>query len=219
MRGLGSRIAGKNVDLTGQRVRGTLTGGWAGMADAGRSATKVRATARKTATRPKSSGGTSRPTKSSAKTSGTRTSAAKASRPKATSTRTAKGTRARTSGARAAKKPTSAKAGATTTMQRPAARPSAARANGNGVNVPVPVLTPHMKTLHVPTPGMGYVEDAGRVVAGYLPPPERLAFYGGLGIAAVAGLIDWPVAAAIGVGTMIARRTMRGGARTRSGRP
>jgi hypothetical protein len=88
------------------------------------------------------------------------------------------------------------------------------------VNVPVPVLTPHLKTLHVPTPGMTYVGDAGRIVAGYLPSPERMAFYGGLGIAAVIGAIDWPVATAIGIGTMIARKTGRGmGARSRTGRP
>jgi hypothetical protein len=91
-------------------------------------------------------------------------------------------------------------------MRRPAAR-GAGSTNGNGVNVPVPVLTPHMKVVHVP--GMSYVEDAGRVVAGYLPPPDRLAFYGGLGLAAVLGAIDWPVAAAIGIGTVIARKTGR----------
>ncbi|MCW2861603.1 MAG: hypothetical protein JWP48_3311 [Actinoallomurus sp.] len=78
------------------------------------------------------------------------------------------------------------------------------------MNVPVPVLTPHLKVMHVPAPGMSYVGEAGRVVAGFLPPPERLVFYGGLGIAAVLGAIDWPVAAAIGLGTMIARRTGRG---------
>jgi hypothetical protein len=74
--------------------------------------------------------------------------------------------------------------------------------------------------MHIPVPGMHYVGDAGRLMAGYLPPPERLAFYSGLGIAAVLGAIDWPVAAAIGLGTMIARRTGRGmGAmRPRSGR-
>jgi hypothetical protein len=66
-----------------------------------------------------------------------------------------------------------------------------------------------MKVMHIPTPGMSYVGDAGRLMAGYLPPPERLAFYGGLGIAAVLGAIDWPVATAIGLGTMIARRTGR----------
>jgi hypothetical protein len=60
---------------------------------------------------------------------------------------------------------------------------------------------------------MSYVGEAGRLVAGFLPPPERLVFYGGLGVAAVLGAIDWPVAAAIGLGTMIARRTGMGGMR------
>jgi hypothetical protein len=72
--------------------------------------------------------------------------------------------------------------------------------------------------MHIPMPGMGYVGDAGRLMAGYLPPPERLAFYGGLGLAAVLGAIDWPVATAIGLGTMIARRTGRGMGAMRSRR-
>lgn len=114
-----------------------------------------------------------------------------------------KTSRTRTRGTSAAR----AGGGATATARRPAERPSAETA---GMDVSVPVLTPHMKTVHVPTPGMSYVGDAGRLVAGYLPPPERLAFYGGLGIAAVLGAIDWPVAAAIGIGTMVARRTGRG---------
>lgn len=65
---------------------------------------------------------------------------------------------------------------------------------------------------------MSYVEDAGRVVAGYLPPADRLAFYGGLGVAAVLGAIDWPVAAAIGIGTVIARKAGRGTGATRATR-
>ncbi len=87
------------------------------------------------------------------------------------------------------------------------------------MSVPVPVLTPHVKVVHVPAPGMSYVGDAGRMMVGYLPPPERLAFYGGLGIAAILGAIDWPVAAAIGVGTLMARRAgrARGALRSRSG--
>jgi hypothetical protein len=75
-----------------------------------------------------------------------------------------------------------------------------------------------MRTMHIPMPGMSYVGDAGRLMAGYLPPPERLAFYGGLGLAAVLGAIDWPVATAIGLGTMIARRTGRGMGAMRSRR-
>ncbi len=41
---------------------------------------------------------------------------------------------------------------------------------------------------------------------GYLPPPDRMVFYSGLGLAAVVGVLDWPVAAAIGIGAVVARR-------------
>jgi hypothetical protein len=96
----------------------------------------------------------------------------------------------------------------TTTAER--GRQARTRARGEGSVVPIPVVTPRVKVLklHVPPPGMAYVEDAGRLVASYLPPPGRLAFYGGLGAAAVFGVIDWPVAAAIGLGTVIARRAV-----------
>ncbi len=57
--------------------------------------------------------------------------------------------------------------------------------------------------------GASYVSDAGHLVSGFLPPPDRLIFYSGLGAAAVFGVIDWPVAAAIGLGTMIARKAAR----------
>ncbi|MCW2946145.1 MAG: hypothetical protein JWR24_2862 [Actinoallomurus sp.] len=81
----------------------------------------------------------------------------------------------------------------------------------HAATVPVPVVTPHVKVykLRLPMPGMSYVGDAGHAVAGYLPSPDRLAFYGGLGLAAALGVLDWPVAAAIGIGTMIARRANR----------
>jgi hypothetical protein len=98
-----------------------------------------------------------------------------------------------------------------TSGQRGRQTRSRASGDGRGATVPVPVVTPHLKVyrFHLPKPDMSYVSDAGQVVAGYLPPPDRLAFYGGLGIAAVVGLIDWPVATAIGIGTMIARRATR----------
>jgi hypothetical protein len=72
-----------------------------------------------------------------------------------------------------------------------------------------------MLHLHVPKPNMSYVSDAGQAMVGFLPPPGRLAFYGGLGLAAVVGVLDWPVAAAIGIGAVVARRT--GQARSRRG--
>lgn len=181
------------------------------MAEAGR-ATRTKTTSSGTATRTRSakaSGARSSKTKASAsRTSGkSRTSAARASGGRtATATRPAAAKPKSKSAAKTKSKAAAKPSGATTmTQSRPATR--AGTPNGKGMEVPVPVLTPHMKVMHIPTPGMSYVGDAGRIVAGYMPPPERLAFYGGLGIAAVLGAIDWPVAAAIGIGTMIARRT------------
>jgi hypothetical protein len=81
-----------------------------------------------------------------------------------------------------------------------------ARASGDGVSVPVPIVIPRLKVYHLQVPGPSGIGQAGRSVTGRLPPPERLAFYGGLGAAAVFGVIDWPVAVAIGVGTAIARQ-------------
>lgn len=43
----------------------------------------------------------------------------------------------------------------------------------------------------------------GRVA---VPPPDQLAFYGMVGALAAVGLIDWPVAVAIGVGQAIVAR-------------
>jgi hypothetical protein len=56
---------------------------------------------------------------------------------------------------------------------------------------------------------MSYMSDAGHIVMGYMPPPDRMAFYGGLGLAAAVGMLDWPVAAAIGIGAIVARRASR----------
>ncbi|MBA9004448.1 hypothetical protein [Thermomonospora cellulosilytica] len=95
----------------------------------------------------------------------------------------------------------------TTAQQSKAARKDAAEERERGGGVPIPVVTPHVKVLRVPTPpGVGAVAGAGRSAASHLPPPDRLAFYGGLGAMAAFNVISWPVAAAIGVGTAIARR-------------
>ncbi|WP_103938506.1 hypothetical protein [Thermomonospora echinospora] len=37
-----------------------------------------------------------------------------------------------------------------------------------------------------------------------LPPRNQLAFIGGVGLLAMAGVIDWPVAAVIGLGHLLA---------------
>src|SRR5690606_18578 len=54
-------------------------------------------------------------------------------------------------------------------------------------------------------------ERAARAARAALPPPARLAYYGGLGAAAALGAIEWPVAVAIGVGAAIGQRMRRGG--------
>lgn len=84
---------------------------------------------------------------------------------------------------------------------------------GGGVTVPVPVLTPHLKVLHPSVPGPSSIGHAGRSMARRIPPPGRLAFYGGLGAAATFGVIDWPVAVAIGAGLAIAGRARTRGRR------
>jgi hypothetical protein len=105
--------------------------------------------------------------------------------------------------ARAAKDKTRPPAGA---KSRAGQGGTATRRGGqaaHGATIPVPV--PELHTRHVPVPET--VGQARRTLGRGLPPPERLAFYGALAAGAVFGIIDWPVAAAIGVGTIIARRT------------
>jgi hypothetical protein len=53
----------------------------------------------------------------------------------------------------------------------------------------------HRNSLHVTVPVLGRVA---------LPPPEQLAYLGGLGTLAVVGLLEWPVAAVLGVGHLLA---------------
>jgi hypothetical protein len=43
-------------------------------------------------------------------------------------------------------------------------------------------------------------DDLGTVL---LPEPQRLAYYGGLAALAVFGILDWPVAIALGIGRVL----------------
>jgi hypothetical protein len=63
--------------------------------------------------------------------------------------------------------------------------------------LPIPYLTPDDISANART--------AGAKLSPPMPPPKRLAFYGGLGALAVFGAVDWPVAVAIGAATMVAR--------------
>ncbi len=65
-------------------------------------------------------------------------------------------------------------------------------------DLPIPYLTPGDLTANAQVIG-------ARLPTLPLPPPKRLAFYGGLGALAVVGALDWPVAAAIGAATAVVR--------------
>ncbi|GGP12565.1 hypothetical protein LDL08_19040 [Nonomuraea glycinis] len=77
------------------------------------------------------------------------------------------------------------------------------------------VEMPHVPMPHVPMPHIskqefGHYVDVARTI---LPPPERVAYYGALGALAIFGAIEWPVAAAIGVGMAITQRGRQGSAK------
>jgi hypothetical protein len=56
------------------------------------------------------------------------------------------------------------------------------------------VLEKHTTTVTLPD-GLGVVR---------IPEPSRLAYYAGLGLLAAFGILDWPVAAALGIGHLLA---------------
>jgi hypothetical protein len=70
---------------------------------------------------------------------------------------------------------------------------------------------PRMQMQRAADSGMQEMGRAVETARTFMPPPERIIYYGALGALAVFGLVEWPVAAAIGVGTMIAQRTRRRG--------
>ena len=85
-------------------------------------------------------------------------------------------------------------------------------------DTPVMSLRIHRPHLRLPRLSTEPAERAARAARAALPPPARLAYYGGLGAAAALGAIEWPVAVAIGVGTAIGQRMRRGGERTERAR-
>lgn len=97
--------------------------------------------------------------------------------------------------------------------EKPAERARAARAAGGQrrtarVNLPLvsaEFRAPQLRMPTVPTP-RGMVRAAGSAT-NYLPSRDKLLLYGGLGTAAVIGVIEWPVAIAVGAGVAVAQRS------------
>jgi len=75
----------------------------------------------------------------------------------------------------------------------------------------VPVVNVRVPVLRARVPGLGagaaQTRWAAQAVRANLPPTERLVYYGGLGLMATVGVLEWPVAAAVGVGVWLAGRT------------
>jgi hypothetical protein len=71
------------------------------------------------------------------------------------------------------------------------------------VNVRVPVLRANIPGLGA---GVAQTRWAAQAVLANLPPVERLLYYGGLGVLATVGVLEWPVAAAVGAGVWVAGR-------------
>lgn len=90
----------------------------------------------------------------------------------------------------------------------------AEKATRRTATVPVPVITPRLTVhrVHMPMSGRG-VANAGKAVTSSVPAPEGLVYYAGLGALTAFGVVEWPVALAIGVGVGIARRRGRSGER------
>jgi hypothetical protein len=107
----------------------------------------------------------------------------------------------------------------TTRTQRAESPRSTERAHGATVNLPFVTAEFRRPDVHLPDlrlPGREDVEGVVTTVRENLPPREQMAYYGGLGLLAALSVIEWPVAAAIGVGTMVAQRAGGGTSPSRS---
>jgi hypothetical protein len=83
------------------------------------------------------------------------------------------------------------------------------REGGRG-GIPLPFTGMRIPVPHLPVPSqhdviVGAVR-VSNVVRENTPSGDQLLYYGGLGALAAFGVVDWPVAAAIGAGVWIARR-------------
>lgn len=70
----------------------------------------------------------------------------------------------------------------------------------------LPFVTAQFRAPNVRMPGRSDVDAAARGARSMLPSPRAGLYYGALALTAAVGVIEWPVAAAIGVGTALASR-------------
>jgi hypothetical protein len=86
-------------------------------------------------------------------------------------------------------------------------RPAEGAAEGRrSATVNLPFMTAQFRAPDLHLPGRGRLAGAARDVGSLLPSKRSALFYGALTATAVVGVIEWPVVAAIGVGTALASR-------------
>ncbi|WP_235883607.1 hypothetical protein [Saccharopolyspora elongata] len=97
------------------------------------------------------------------------------------------------------------------TRKQPATRAAPAR-GGTDITLPYVTAELHTTKVHLPglpgMPGRKELTSAVDTVRGQLPSREQALFYGGLTAAAAFSLIEWPVAAAIGIGNALVQRSV-----------
>jgi hypothetical protein len=79
------------------------------------------------------------------------------------------------------------------------------------MSVRLPVVHARVPMVRVQPPEAAAAQTRwmAQAVRANLPSTERLVYYGGLAALAVAGMLEWPVAAAVGVGVWVATRAGR----------
>jgi len=114
--------------------------------------------------------------------------------------------------------PRAGQRGTTAAERRPqtTGRPTVSRGS-----VTVPFVNVRVPVVRATVPGIDAAKQqtmsAAQSVRFNLPPLDRLLYYGGLGVAAVAGALEWPVAVAAGAGVWIATRARRQASRIAPG--
>ncbi|WP_246536602.1 hypothetical protein [Saccharopolyspora endophytica] len=102
----------------------------------------------------------------------------------------------------------------TSSPARTSARAESTSQQSSGASIPVPYVTAQLHTTHIPLPeipGRNEVASTVTAVRGALPSRDQLLFYSGLTAAAALSVIEWPVAAAIGIGAAVVQRNAHQG--------
>jgi hypothetical protein len=79
---------------------------------------------------------------------------------------------------------------------------------GASLWVDMPLMSAQFRAPHLP--GREEIGSAASSVRSMVPSPTSMLFYGGLALTAALGVIEWPVAVAVGAGTALASRAAAG---------